>query len=102
MADAFENPVAEDSPAAESGGSASLIDPELLELSPPFQWARQWSKWSGAVPSNAKVLRGKGHSSPPIMNAYITLSIMFYFAFQIVWTGYTYSTARHTQTHGEA
>ena len=55
MADAFENPVAEDSPAAESGGSASLIDPELLELSPPFQWARQWSKWSGAVPSNAKV-----------------------------------------------
>ena len=54
------------------------------------------------MPSNAKVLRGKGHSSPPIMNAYITLSIMFYFAFQIVWTGYTYSTARHTQTHGEA
>jgi hypothetical protein len=77
------------------------INAEFLELSAPFQWARTWSKWSGAVPRNSQVQRGEGFASPPAMSAYLMLSILYYFAFQLAWTGYTYTTARHTQTHGE-
>ena len=74
---------------------------ELL-LGSVFEWTRTWSKYAGALPDTRSVTRKGGRASPKWLQWYLLLSVGYYFGFQLIWTGFTLWTARHTQQHGEA
>jgi hypothetical protein len=89
-------------PAEEQEDELKDTEPVELTLSPVFNWTRTWAKYSGAIPNNNTVARQEGRASPTALHWYLTFSVGYYFLFQIVWTVFTFWTARHVQTHGEA